>query len=146
MMTPDQLTVDPDTPVDGPAAARRAAAVTMLRAVADLLEAHPDLPEPGISISFYTDGPDTPATMAAIATALPCRWQPGTSASNNGQWLDLVSTGLGADILRGVRVRISAPARDACTPTGTKTVTTWQLTDALASLTGSGALESGVTQ
>lgn len=142
MMTPNPLAVELKRHLDGLHPGKPATTAAMLRAVADLLETRPDLPDPGIRIDFYTHGPHAPATMTAIANALPCRWRAGISASNDGQWVDLDSTGLDADLLHGVRVRISAPARDACTPTGAKTVTTWQLTDALASLADSTALES----
>ena len=59
------------TPAD-----RRATAAAILRAVADLIETRPDLPEPGSDISFYLHGEDAATAMAAIAAALPCGWQP----------------------------------------------------------------------
>ena len=53
----------------------RAAAAAMLRAVADLIETRPDIPEPGSDISFYVHGEAAAAAMAAIAAALPCQWR-----------------------------------------------------------------------
>ena len=62
-------------------------AAAMLRAVADLIESRPDLPEPGADISFYVRGDDVPATMAGIAAALPCGWRAEVSRSGQYEWL-----------------------------------------------------------
>ena len=112
----------------------RTAATAILRAVADLIETHPDIPVPGSDISFYVRGEDTPATMAAIAAALPCEWQASISRSGEHEWLNLRSGPLAA--IHGTCVRINAPAADACTPAGAKTVTVWQPADALTGLVG----------
>ena len=118
--------------------ATRTDAAAILRAVADLIETHPDIPLPGSDISFFVRGDDAPATMAAIAAALPCQWRAGFSRGGQYEWLDL-STGPDS-ALRGTRVRISAPAADACTAAGAKTVTVWQPAAALAGFVGSDAL------
>ncbi len=113
----------------------RTDAAAILRAVADLIETRPDIPVPGSDISFYVRGEDTPATMAAIASALPCDWQASISRGSEHEWLNLRSGPLA--VIHGTCVRISAPAADACTPAGAKTVTVWQPADALTGLVGS---------
>jgi len=118
----------------------RADAATIMRAVADLIEmARPDIPVPGTDISFYVRGDDAPATMAAIAAALPCQWQAEISRGGEYEWLYLRS-GSPASALRGTRVSISAPAADACTAAGAKTVTVWQPATALTGFLGTDAL------
>ena len=121
----------------GPA---RTAAAAILRAVADLIETRPDIPEPGTRIDFYLHGPDAPATMAAIASALPCDWQASISRSGEHEWLDLRSDAPVASVTRGTRVSLSAPTRDVCVPSGARTVTVWQPADALTGLVGPGPL------
>lgn len=107
----------------------------IMRAAADLIETRPDIPVPGSDISFYVRGDDAPATMAAIAAALPCQWQAEISRSGEYEWLRL-RTGP-APVPRGTRVSISAPAADACTAAGAKTVTVWQPASALSGFLGS---------
>jgi hypothetical protein len=121
-----------------PADPARADAAAILRAVADLIEARPDIPVPGNDIHFYVRGENTPAVMAAIATALPCEWRPEFSRSGEYEWLYLRHGA--ASALRGTRVSISAPAADACTPAGAKTVTVWQPAAALAAFAGTSEL------
>jgi hypothetical protein len=116
----------------------RMAAAAMLRAVADLIESRPDIPEPGSDISFYVHGAGTPATMAAIAAALPCQWRAEIRRSGQYEWLYLRSAAPVASVTRGTQVTISAPAADACTAAGAKTVTVWQPAPALAGLAGAG--------
>jgi hypothetical protein len=115
-------------------AARTAAAAT-LRAVADLIEARPDIPLPRSSISFYLHGEDAPAAIAAVASALPCEWQASISRSGEYEWLALRHGPLA--VTHGTSVRISAPAADACTTAGARTVTVWQPAAVLAGLVGS---------
>ena len=114
----------------------RTAAAAILRAVADLIETRPDLPEPSSRVSFYLYGPDAPAAMAAIAAALPCEWQASISRSSEHEWLHLDSNAPVTSVTRGARVHISAPAADACTASGARTVTVWQPADALTGLVG----------
>jgi hypothetical protein len=116
----------------------RGGAATTLRAVADLIESRPDIPVPGSDISFYVHGDGAPAAMAAIAAALPCQWRAEISRSGEYAWLYL-RTGP-ALATRGTRVSISAPVADACTASGTKTVTVWQPAPALSGLAGTGTL------
>ncbi len=101
----------------------RTAAAAMLRAVADLIESRLDIAEPGSDISFYVHGDDAPAAMAAIAAALPGTWRAEISRSGQYEWLYLRSAAPLASVTRGTRVTISAPAADACTAAGAKTVT-----------------------
>ena len=117
--------------------ATRTAATAILRAVADLIEARPDIPVPGASIDFYLHGEDAPATMAAIAAALPCQWRASVNRSGGYEWLNLRSEGLSASVSRGARVSIGAPAADTCVPAGAKTVTVWQPAAALTGFLGS---------
>ena len=129
MTTPDHSA----TPIP---ADRRATAAAILRAVADLIETRPDLPEPGSDISFYLHGEDAAAAMAAIAAALPCGWQAEISHGPSYDWLRLTSTNPQHGYTRSTRVTISAPAPDVCVPAGAKTVTVWQPAPALAGLAG----------
>ncbi len=114
----------------------RTAAAAILRAVADLIESRLDIPEPGTDISFYVHGDDAPATMAAIAAALPGQWRAEISRSGQYEWLYLRSDAPLASVTRGTRVTISAPAADACTAAGAKTVTVWQPAAALTGFLG----------
>jgi hypothetical protein len=113
----------------------RADAATILRAVADLIQTREDIPVPGGDISFYLHGEDAPA---AIAAALPsCRWQAEISRGSGYEWLHLRT---GPYSTRAMRVSISAPAADACTAAGAKTVTVWQPAAALTGFVGADAL------
>ena len=113
----------------------RTDAAAILRAVADLIATRPDIPLPGSDISFYIRGDDAPAAMAAIAAALPCEWQASISRGSEYEYLNLRSGPLA--VLHGTCVRISAPAADACTAAGAKTVTVWQPASALSGFLGS---------
>jgi len=112
----------------------RADAAAIPRAVAGLIETRADIPVPGSDISFYVRGETAPAAMAA---ALPCRWQAEISRGGEYEWLNL--RGGPAAALRGARVRISAPAAGACTAAGATTVTVWQPA-ALSGLVGADVL------
>jgi hypothetical protein len=115
----------------------RTITVAILRAVADLIENRPELPEPDCRVSFYVhSGDDTPATMAAIAAALPCGWRARISRGGDHEWMDLDSDTPGASVTRGTQVHIAAPAAAVCVPTGAKTVTVWQPAPALTGLAG----------
>ena len=89
----------------------RTAAAAILRAVADLIETRPDIPEPGSSVSFYLYGPDAPAAMAAIAAALPCEWQASIRRSGEHEWLNLDSNAPVTSVTRGARVQHQRPRR-----------------------------------
>jgi hypothetical protein len=115
----------------------RADAITILRAVADLIETHPGIPVPRTDISFYVRGDNVPATMAAIASVLPCQWQAEISRGSGYEWLSLSS---GPYSSRGTRVQISADAAAACTAAGAKTVTVWQPAAALTRFVGADPL------
>ena len=86
----------------------RTAAAAILRAVADLIETRPDIPEPSSRVGFYLYGEDAPAAMAAIASALPCQWQAGIrrSTSTSGcTWQRRPA----ADVIRGTQVASALP-------------------------------------
>lgn len=51
----------------------RSERIAGLRALADLLEQHPELPLPGRDLRAYSMGEDERATLAAVARALPGR-------------------------------------------------------------------------
>ncbi len=124
----------------------RNAAAAVLRAVAGLIETHPDMPEPSTDISFYVRGENTPATMAAIAAALPCQWRAEISRSGAYEWLYLRSDIPLAAVTRGTRVSVGAPAADACTAAGAKTVTVWQPAAALAALAARPGRRGGLNE
>lgn len=117
--------------------AARTDAAAILRALADLIDSRPNLPLPGTGISFHLRGEDAAATMAAIATALPCEWRASISSSGTYEWLYLTS---GPDYvgLSGTQVRICAQTKDVCAPAGTETctVTLWRPAEALTALVG----------
>lgn len=113
------------------------ATAALLRAVADLIQTQPGVPLPRIDIDFYVCGPDAPATMAAIAAALPCGWQPRISrGGSGGEWLNLDSDPQPPSVTRGARVQIGAPTLDVCAPARAKTVTVWRPAAALSALIG----------
>jgi hypothetical protein len=114
----------------------RTAAAALLRAAADLIEVRADIDLPRGDISFYIRGENVPATMAAIAAALPCDWRAEISRSGTYEWFYLRSDCPSASVSRGIRVSVSADAADACTAAGAKTVTVWQPAAALAGLIG----------
>jgi len=120
-----------------PADPARTAAAAILRAVADLIETRPDIPEPRSRISFYLYGEDAPAGMAAIAAALPCQWRASIRRSGENEWLNLDSAAPAASVTRGAEVHIAAPAADTCIASGARTVTVWQPAAPLAGLAGS---------
>ncbi len=120
---------------------RRTAAIAILRAVADLIETHEDVPLPGSTINFYLHGERAAATMAAIASALPCQWHASLSRSGEYEWLNLCSDPQGGSVLGGARVEISANAADTCVEAGAKTVTVWQPREAITALLGGRPVE-----
>jgi hypothetical protein len=121
---------------------RRTAAIAILRAVADLIETHEDVPLPGSTVSFYLHGDDSVTTMAAIASALPCQWHASISRSGEYEWLNLSSDPQGRGAIGGgTRVEISANAADTCVEAGAKTVTVWQPQDAITALLGGRPVE-----
>jgi hypothetical protein len=112
---------------------RRARLVAILRAVADLTEARPDLPAPRGSLSFFVASkhPDVPAALRDIVTAIPGPWKSAISRSSSGEyeWLDF-----DLSPASGIDVKVSASAKDACTESGTRTVTTWEPLPEIAAL------------
>jgi hypothetical protein len=117
-----------------PTDSTRAGTAAILRAAADLIESREDIAVPSANISFYVRGDDVPATMAAIAAALPCQWRAEISRGTSYESLVLRSGQVA--VLHGAYVSISGPAADACTPAGSKTVTVWEPAGALAGLVG----------
>lgn len=117
------------------AAGRRARAVAVLRAVADLIEARPDLPALKGSLTFYVHSkyPDVPAGLRDIVAAIPGQWNTATHDSGDYSWLDFdLVSGCGLD------VKVSARTEDACIPSGTRTVTTWEPLPEIAALADGG--------
>jgi hypothetical protein len=131
-------------PADQATAQRREAAA-ILRAVADLIETRPDLPRPDAHIRIYVSahgGRDVPAALADITAAVPGPWTAEITRSGEHCWLDLTSAAAGSTLTKGTTVKVSSPARDACAPSGTRTVTTWRPVPAVAALIANpGALE-----
>jgi hypothetical protein len=119
------------------AATSRQEAAAILRAVADMIETRPDLPEPTARITFWVSAHqcgDVPAALAAITSAVPGPWHAALHQSGDNPWLDLRSAATGASVTNGTTVDINVPAKEACAPTGTRTVTTWQPLPAIATL------------
>jgi hypothetical protein len=118
-------------------ATRRQEAAAILRAVADLIEARPDLPEPDTSIRVYLSAfrcGDVPAALADITAAVPGPWTAKVSQSGSDAWLDLARAATGSTVTKGTTLTVSAPAKETCAPSGVRTVTTWQLLPAVAAL------------
>lgn len=107
----------------------------LLRAVADLIEARPDISGPHASVHFVLLGPAAASAVADVAAALPCQWQ-AEIARNGDDWLHLQAAAGGAEVL------ISAKADAVCTATGTGTrtvtvtATTWEPQPVLAAVVG----------
>lgn len=124
-------------PADATTMVRRQEAAAIFRAVADLIERRPDLPEPTARVDFYVSDykcDDVPAALAAITTALPGPWQATISRSDPDAWLHLRSAAAGSSVTTGTTVDVAAPVKDACAPSGTRTITTWQPLPAVAAL------------
>ncbi|HET9893750.1 MAG TPA: hypothetical protein VFQ44_02340 [Streptosporangiaceae bacterium] len=114
-----------------PETSDRAVAAAVLRAVADLLESRPDLPVPRVDVTYWAWAHKHPAgvpqAIAAVAAAIPCpEW--ATRISDDGKLLELLGKA------PGTSVNICARVEEACTPTGTKTVTTWETPLEIAAL------------
>ena len=116
----------------------RPAAAAILRAVADLIEARPDIPEPSIRVHYIFGAAvaDAAAVVADVAAALPsCQWRADLDGASSRDWLTLEAQ-TGATALHGAEVTISAKAEALCVATGTKTVTTWEPQPVIAALAG----------
>ena len=120
-----------------PGADDRTTAAVILRAVADLIDARPDIHLPSIRVHyiFGTAVADAAAVVADVAAALPCQWRADLDGASSGGWLDLEAQ-TGASALHGAEVMISAKAEALCVATGTKTVTTWEPQPIIAALAG----------
>jgi hypothetical protein len=107
-----------------------------LRAVADLIDDHPGLRLPSVSVHYIlSTAESTPDQVTGIAAALPCQWHADLDGASERGWVDLTATTGGpVASVHGMTVTISAKAEVACVPTGTKTVTTWAPQPALARL------------
>lgn len=114
-----------------PAESHRQAAAT-LRAMADLIDARPDLPLPRVQARYWASANhcgDVPAALLAITGALPGPWKASIRRSGEYTWLYL-------DSATGAEINVGTPASEACEPSGTRTVTTWQPLPAIAGLIG----------
>ena len=94
--------------------ADRAAYVAGLRALADVLESHPEVPLPyygttaEITIHFF-GGEDPRSEIAAAARAIPCSWEKDVWESGQTAYLDLVGS------LRGLKLKLVAFRDTVCT-------------------------------
>jgi hypothetical protein len=103
----------------------RAAYIDGLRALASVLEAHPEVPLPyegtGTEMAFhFLHGADPRAAMAETARALPCAWRKETRDYEDGTaYFDLHGQ------LAGLKVRLCAYRDAVCTrvKVGTREVT-----------------------
>jgi len=113
----------------------RPAAAAILRAVADLIEARPDIGLPSIRVHYIFGAAvaDAAAVVADVAAALPCQWRADLDGASSRDWLTLEAQ-TGATALHGAEVTISAKAEALCVATGTKTVTTWAPQPVIAAL------------
>lgn len=108
--------------------------VTILRTVADLLEANPDLPAPYLSFQFDLKadrGYDAAEMAALIAAAFPgLPWKTRTTTGDRGNdltWLE------GRQVFPH-SVAISAPADAFGTQAGQRVVTEWEPLPAIAAI------------
>jgi hypothetical protein len=120
------MTIIDTLPATDREAAHRAAYTAGLRALADVLDGHPEVPLPyhgngcEISVNFLS-GTDPRARMAAAARAFPCTWHKDAWETPDGSsaYFDLRGE------LGGLRLKLSAYRSEVCerVVTGTREVT-----------------------
>lgn len=91
----------------------RSAYTAGLRQLADILDAHPEVPLPyegaAIPISFYfLSGDDPKTTLAAAARAMPCRLDKEAISAGGADYFDLNGK------LAGLRIKMTAFRKDVC--------------------------------
>ena len=98
---------------------------------------------PQFGTTILLRGEDVPAEMAAIASALPCRWQADISLGSGGEWLHPRPGGTsgGSTIGPGAHVNIGGSAAGACIQAGGTTVRIWQPWETITALLGDRPVE-----
>lgn len=113
------------TPVSALREDQRAAYIRGLRALADVLEAHPEVPVPyhgnqaDITISAFLHSEDPRAELAAAARAFPCNWEKAVRDDGTyGSYFDLHGK------LHGLSLRLTAYRDAVCerVVTGTRDI------------------------
>jgi hypothetical protein len=100
---------------------KRAGYITGLRALADILENHPEVPLPHdgtgseIAINAFLTSDDPRAELAAAARAFPCAWRKGARDGEYGDYFDLHGE------LHGLKLRLTAFREAICTKVVTGT-------------------------
>jgi len=134
------MTITATAPADAGQAEEtcRGAYTAGLRALADVLDGHPEVPLPyhgtgtAITISDFLFAKDPRAALAAAARALPCNWSKDVRESEQyGSYLDLIGE------LHGLSIKLTAYRDAVCerVVTGTREVTeTVKDPDALAAV------------
>lgn len=116
-------------------AERRRQSAAILRAVADLIERHPEVKEPRVRVDWYFQGEHPHATMTLAAGVFPAGpWTASTRESGEYSWLNLEAGNADGVSMPGVRLCVTADARHACEESGTRTVTVWKPSPAIAAL------------
>lgn len=111
---------------------RRQQSAAILRAVADLIEQHPEVREPRVSVDWYIRGENPHAAMRLATDVFPAgSWTAKTRESGQYAWLDLDGGNAAAISGPGVSLQVSADARHEA---GTRTVTAWKPSPAIADL------------
>jgi hypothetical protein len=113
---------------------RRQQSAAILRAIADLIEQHPEVKEPRVSVDWYFQGADPAPAMRLATGVLPGPWTASQTSSGKSEWLNLdAGTAAGAGS-PGVRLQVTANAAAVCEKAGTRTVTVWKPSPAIADL------------
>lgn len=106
-----------EAPADIKAEVERASYIDGLRALADVLEGHPEVPLPhdghadrGLCIMFLS-GDDPRAALAAAARAIPCSWRKDASdaAGDYPAYFDMYGS------LHGLKLHLTAYREAVCT-------------------------------
>lgn len=123
---------------------RRERSAAILRAMADLIEQHPEVKEPHVRADWYFQGANPADAMRLAAGVYPeGTWTSGTSDSGEYAWLNL-EAGTAASSVSGpgVHLKVGADARAACEEAGSRTVTIWKPSPEIADLI-TGEVKSG---
>lgn len=117
----------------------RAQCATVLRAVADLVEAGDATGDMDAKVTFWvTRTEDERAAIRTVVQGIPLKWD-GASSPGSGRdrdWYDVTAGTDGAGHLNGVRLQIHAHADAVATEAGQRTVTIWQAAPEIAALFG----------
>jgi len=126
---------------------RRAQSAAILRAVADLLEQSPQLPEPDVEIRWTVISGyarrDVPALLALATSVTPGPWRPEICGTGS-DWLYLRSE-IRGPARRYMRLSVGCPAADIGVESGvttrTEKVPVWRLPPAVADTAGTPTVE-----